>query len=101
MGEDSGRHADEAQLAAQAHDAGDTLRRVSDLARVLGENPRGFTLDDLVGLADALQGWAICLAIASGDDVLLERLSCGVLRRAGLDQPDAASPVLRLVRDGH
>ncbi len=51
------------------------LSRLVDLARILGEEPEGRTLDDLEELGPELRAWAIRLAIGADDGELLGGLT--------------------------
>jgi hypothetical protein len=78
---------EQSHLAAEAHHAGAALARLVDLARILGEKPDGYSLDDLEELGATLRGWAIRLAMAADDPALVEDLTGRRWRQ--LDRPDA------------
>ncbi len=70
-------HGERSQLAAEAHGVGGALSRLVDLARVVGEEPDGHTLDELEELGPELRAWAIRLAVAADDGELLEEFTAG------------------------
>jgi hypothetical protein len=78
---------EQSHLAAEAHHAGAALARLADLARILGEKPDGYILDNLEELGATLRGWAIRLAMAADDPALVEDLTGRRWRQ--LDPPDA------------
>ena len=70
--------AEERELARSAHLAGLALQRVTDLARLVGGKPDGYTLDQLDHLdhlADTLKGWGIRTAFGTGDTDLMAELT--------------------------
>ncbi len=72
---DPERLAEERELARSAHLAGLALQRVTDLARLVGGKPDGYTLDQLDHLADTLKGWGIRTAFGTGDTDLMAELT--------------------------
>jgi hypothetical protein len=80
-------HSEQSHLAAETHLAGAALARLAELARILGEKPDGYSLDDLEQLGATLRGWATRLAMAADDPALVEDLTGRPWRR--LDPPGA------------